>query len=180
MRYTCIPLLVALACASAPPATKFPATEVAPAIAPRSPELRDPVWLPVQAREAMSERMQRHGADMVFLMGSVLLLDHGEAEHLAEKLAAEPRMGRPAPGERDTLNALMPGRFFELQDELSVRARAVADAARSNDDARLARAYGQLAETCVACHSTYLQDDLDLENNSEPGGLELLGAPTDE
>jgi hypothetical protein len=121
-------------------------------------DLPEPGWLRPQAREMLTARMQRHGDDMMFLMASVVLLSHDGAEALAGQIAAEPRIGRPGPGERDTLNALLPTRFFDLQDQLRDRARAVADAARARDDARLVKAYGQLAETCVSCHSAYLRD----------------------
>ena len=169
-----------VACATAPhahtPATSRVAT---PPDGPRpaSPPLalRDPGWLPIEARDAMAVRMQRHGADMVFLMAAILMLDHEEAERLAMKLASEPRMGRPAAGEVGTLSALLPEHFFDLQDQLLVRSSAVASAARRSDDGALAKAYGALAETCVACHSAYLGDDAE---EVEPEGIDLIGDPS--
>jgi hypothetical protein len=104
----------------------------------------------------LSSRMQRHGEEMMLLLVSVMTLQHEDTELLAQQVAAEPRLGRPAPGEAGTINSLLPPRFFELQEELQLRARSMAEAARAKDDTRIVRAYGQLAETCVSCHSVYL------------------------
>lgn len=125
------------------------------AVAPQA-TLGAPEWLPTEAREMLSSRMQRHGEEMMLLLVSVMTLQHEDTELLAEQVAAEPRLGRPAPGESGTISSLLPPRFFDLQAELQVRARAMAEAARAKDDTRIVRAYGQLAETCVSCHSVYL------------------------
>jgi hypothetical protein len=106
----------------------------------------------------LTSRMHRHAQDMMFLVASVVLLNHDVAADLSGGIADEPRLARPAAGERDSLNALLPRRFFELDDELRERSRAVATAAKLKDDALLAKAYGQLVETCVSCHAVYLQD----------------------
>jgi cytochrome c556 len=111
----------------------------------------------------LSARMDRHGEEMMLLLQSVLTLHHEDAELLAEQVAAEPRLGRPSPGEKGTLSALLPARFFTLQEQLVERAHALAAAARDNDNGRIVRAYGQLAETCVSCHSVYLTPDADFE-----------------
>lgn len=151
----------ALSCAASTPAPKPPtpaAAEGEPS-APGAPlELRDPAWLPPAGREMIAARMQRHAEDMMFLMASVVLLNHEVAAQLSDGIANEPRLARPAAEERDTLNALLPGRFFELEDELRERSRAVAAAAKLKDNPRLTKAYGQLVETCVSCHAVYLQD----------------------
>jgi len=111
----------------------------------------------------LGERMDRHGEEMMLLLVSVMTLRHEDTELLANEVAAEPRLGRPGPGEKGTINALLPARFFALQDELLERAHAVAAAARAKDNGRIVRAYGQLAETCVSCHSVYLEPDSELE-----------------
>jgi hypothetical protein len=119
--------------------------------------------MPSEAKEMLSSRMERHGEEMMLLLVSVMTLHHDDTELLAEQVAAEPRLGRPNPGEKGTLNALMPERFFGLQDQLVVRAHEVAAAARAKDNGRIVRAYGQLAETCVSCHSVYLTPDSSFE-----------------
>ena len=172
MRRTLVPALLALSCAatskpaespSAAPAT--PAPSAAPAasapsgVAETTGSLPEPSWLPTEAREMLTSRMDRHGEVMMMLLVSVMTLQHSDTELLAEQVAAEPRIGRPAAGEKGTISTLLPPRFFDLQDQLVERAHAVAQAARANDNGRIVRAYGQLAETCVSCHSVYLQPD---------------------
>jgi hypothetical protein len=159
-----------LACAAArkqaPPATP-PHETSSSATAPRQsstatpsdeekPSLPAPDWLPTEAREVLSARMQRHGEEMMLLLVSVMTLQHGDTGILAEHIAAEPKLGRPAAGETGTISAMLPARFFELQDELQLRAKAMAEVAQTSDPGRIVRAYGQLAETCVSCHSVYL------------------------
>ena len=111
----------------------------------------------------LSARMERHGEEMMLLLVSVMTLHHEDTELLAEQVGAEPRLGRPSPGEKGTISALLPPRFFGLQDQLVERAHAVAEAARAKDNGRIVRAYGQLAETCVSCHSVYLTPDSEFE-----------------
>ena len=162
--------LCALACAgNQAPAPTTPANASPPAAqtahsapgaeAAAQANLPAPEWLPLEAREMLSAGMQRHGEEMMLLLVSVMMLQHEDTELLAHQVASAPRLGRPAPGESGTLGSLLPARFFELQDELQARARAMADAARTKDDSRIVRAYGQLAETCVSCHSVYLNPD---------------------
>jgi len=180
-----IPSLFWLSCAAAGPKpaaapdaaphASGPATTTALAPVAASPapvpdakfSLPDPDWLPREAREMLTARMERHGEEMMLLLVSVLTLHHEDSELLADHVAAEPRLGRPGPSEEGTISALLPARFFGFQDELIARARALAAAARAKDDARIVRAYGQLAETCVSCHSVYLTPDSEFELPAE-------------
>lgn len=100
--------------------------------------------------------MERHGKDMSHLMTGVVLLKREVVEPLAQSLAGEPRITRPLPDSRDDLNAALPERFFVLQDELRERARSLAEAARTKDDKQLGEAFGRLTQTCIACHSAFL------------------------
>jgi hypothetical protein len=111
----------------------------------------------------LTARMERHAEEMMLLLVSVLTLHHDDTELLADHVAAEPRLGRPGPTEKGTISALLPRRFFAFQDELIERARTLAAAARAKDNARIVRAYGQLTETCVSCHSAYLTPDSEFE-----------------
>lgn len=124
------------------------------------PELSARSNLPLIMQETLSSSMGRHGELMTFLLQDVVLLQYDLAEELAEMLAEEPKLGRPRPSDHTSLNALLPPSFFVHQDRLSERARAVAKAARERDDGRLVRAFGEIAETCVGCHVSYLRDDL--------------------
>jgi hypothetical protein len=74
----------------------------------------------------------------------------------ADRIASAPKLARPVAGGQDDLNAALPERFFLLQDDLHSRAGALVDAARAKNDKRLGQAFGRLTETCVECHSAYV------------------------
>ena len=76
---------------------------------------------------------------------------------VASRIASEPRLVRPIVGGEYDLNAALPETFFVLQDEARLRAQALGEASRAQDDVALAKAFGRLTETCVACHSAYLR-----------------------
>ena len=116
-----------------------------------------PSYLSPIARQLLTQRMVRHGRDMLALVEAVLLLDRETTQRLAAEIAAEPRLTRPIAGGADDVNAALPERFFVLQDELKSRAVDLAEAARGSDDAKLAARLGEVTQTCVSCHSTYLE-----------------------
>jgi hypothetical protein len=155
------------ACATAAPAAK-PATPAAGATAQAAKrELAERSELPMVIRETLRASMERHGEELSFLLVSVVLLDYAAAERLAQLIADEPKLGRPHPTEKDTLNALLPASFFVHQDQLTERARGLSLAAREKDDAKLGKAFGALAETCVGCHSTYLHEELEAARSAD-------------
>ncbi|MFZ5446973.1 MAG: hypothetical protein ACOZQL_43750 [Myxococcota bacterium] len=119
--------------------------------------LEAPAYLNPMARQLLKRRMARHGRDMLSLVQSVLFLDRETTQRLAAELAAEPRLTRPIAGGEDDLNASLPERFFVLQDELRSRALALSDASKKADDVALAARLGELTQTCVSCHSAYLE-----------------------
>lgn len=119
--------------------------------------LEAPAYLSPLARQLLKTRMQRHGADTLALLQSVLLLDHPTVQRLATEVATEPRLTRPIAGGEDDLNAALPERFFVLQDELRSRALDLAEAAKKPDNAQLSDRLGELTKTCVSCHATYLE-----------------------
>jgi hypothetical protein len=155
------------ACATTAAGTQQPASGgQAVAQAPKR-ELPERNELPMVIRETLSASMERHGEELSFLLVSVVLLDYADAERLAQLIADEPKLGRPHPDEKETLNALLPSSFFVHQDRLTDRATALALAAREKNDATLGTAFGALAETCVGCHSTYLHDELEAWRSAE-------------
>jgi hypothetical protein len=123
--------------------------------APRQ-RLKEPDYLPPLARQLLRTKMERHGDEMQSLVIAVTLLQRERAKALATDIASEPRLTKPIAGGENDLNAALPNQLFVLQDELRMRAKAVADAATRPDDAALAKSLGRLTETCVACHSAYL------------------------
>ncbi|MFN0063827.1 MAG: cytochrome c [Myxococcaceae bacterium] len=123
-------------------------------------KLEPPAYLSEVARGLLRKRMIRHARDMSDLFVSVTLLLHHTVADLATRIATEPRITRPTPGAIDELNRSLPPKFFDLQDQLQSRARALAVAAAASDDAAMAAGFGRLIETCVACHATYLRRDV--------------------
>jgi hypothetical protein len=123
--------------------------------APRG-RLKEPDYLSPLARQVLRTKMQRHGDDMLQLVMAVTLLQKERARTIATDIAAEPRLVKPIAGGEDDLNAALPLQLFTLQDELRLRAKAVAAAAEKGSDKELAKALGRVTETCVACHSAFL------------------------
>jgi hypothetical protein len=117
-----------------------------------------PANLSAAVRSVIADRMRGHGDDMSVLQWAVLFLDYDAARSLANAIATEPRLARPLAGDDTLLNSALPPEFFVLQDQLAAKARELAQIAekRPPDGAGLAKAYGELAETCVRCHSAYL------------------------
>jgi hypothetical protein len=121
--------------------------------------LAAPSYLSPLARQLLKKRMARHGRDMVNLVQSVLFLDRETTRRLAAEMAAEPRLTRPIAGGENDLNSALPMRFFVLQDELRSRALALGEAALTAKTVDLATRLGELTQTCVSCHSTYLEPE---------------------
>ncbi len=138
-------LLLALAVGIAAPTAVSHAAPPAAALAIR---------LSATARELLKDGMRNHRSDMGSLATAVILLDHGGVARRAADIAAEPRLARPAADDA-VLNAALPLAFFALQEKLASDATALSHAAAKADDGAMAKAYGQLTETCVACHALF-------------------------
>jgi len=110
-----------------------------------------------EAHASMRPRMKQHGPEMEQLIWSVILLQRNQTRVLADHIAGAERLARPLPGQLDTINAEVPELFFALQDTLRDRAEELRDAAAKGDNDAVASAFGRLAESCVACHTRYLE-----------------------
>lgn len=108
------------------------------------------------ARALIRQRMASHSKQMTQLVWAVVFLDYRESAQLAKVIANEPRFARPTSNDASELNAALPMRFFELQDQLRARALRLEIDARNHDASAMAESYGALAESCVACHDAYL------------------------
>ncbi|MCA9539045.1 MAG: cytochrome c [Myxococcales bacterium] len=152
-RFSLVALTLCAACgAPQPPAEEPVAPPAAAAPAPLLPTLQDEV------RTLLRPRMARHGKDLADLWGAMRADDRPAVARIARQVAEEPRLARPL-GEAadDTLNATVPPAFFEFQDALAARAAALAEAAESDDGARLAPAFNALADACARCHASYFR-----------------------
>ena len=119
-------------------------------------ESRAEVLAPL-ARSLLHRKMERHGNDMVRLVIAVTLLQRDKVQRFASDIANEPRLTRPMPGEEDAINAALPEKLFVLQDELRSRAKTLAEASRTASDETVAVDLGLMMQTCVSCHSAFLQ-----------------------
>jgi hypothetical protein len=122
-----------------------------------------PKHLSETVRALIWERMQTHGDDMGMLFWSMILLDQEDTKRVSEFIANEPTFARPAAGDESTINAVLPEEFFQLQTAFAVKAKAMATLANAEppNKAELARAFGDLAATCIACHSVYMEEPTD-------------------
>jgi cytochrome c556 len=149
-----VSLLLAASCATAPQPEPPQAKQFQNAVsAPR--RLEPPEDLSNTARAILRSRMASHARDMGDLMSAVMILDYPTIRERASRISADASLARPLSADATELNAALPERFFDLQDELKVRATALGAASARNDAFQVADAYGKLSETCVSCHASY-------------------------
>ncbi|HVO29137.1 MAG TPA: cytochrome c [bacterium] len=115
--------------------------------------------LPPLARSILAQRMENHASQMTDLVWAVVFLEHSGVKEGALEIAGEPKIARPIPGAgADDLSSQLPARFFDMQDEVTVRAKELAAAAADDDDEKVADAWGRLSKACVECHAAYLEE----------------------
>jgi len=159
-------LLFLSACCTTPPhAAPAPAASAPAAPLPRAstgatnailastPALRVPAYLPAGARDIIAQRMGDHGADMKALLWGVLFFDDGVIRRVAADMGTREQVGAT-----NDLEGILPDEFFVLEAQLGAQAKAMVRLASAPEPNAmvLARAYGALTETCVACHGVYL------------------------
>jgi hypothetical protein len=117
-------------------------------------ELAAPGTIPPAALAVLRTKMGHHDAQMKTLLDRVLMLDDDGIARAAGEIFDEPALARPVLG--DELNALLPERFFTLQNDVRERARQLVAASGRHDRAGVAEEFGALSKSCVACHEVYL------------------------
>jgi hypothetical protein len=142
--------------ATAQQTTAQPASET-PLPKRETPALIRAEPLPQVARAALRERMQNHGDDTENLLWAALMLDFESTDGIAGMIAKVPTLTRPRADELDTINAMLPPQFFDLQEQLDTEITKLQAAAKANDGNAVAVQYGKTVETCIACHSLFLQ-----------------------
>ena len=128
---------------------------------PASAKMPMSTYLPAQAREKIRKTMRAHGDDMTVLMWSIIFLDTDGAGEFARVIKDQPWLERPADPAAVPSDEQVPEAIYALQEQLITRANALAALAETMDkqqSAQLADAFGQVAQTCVACHAAYLYE----------------------
>lgn len=136
----------------------------------RHPRLDRRQPLPEPARELLRDDMMRHGQTLEQLLWSAVMLEHAATADAARDLLTQPRIPRPAPTTGEPQRGQIPMSFFDLQDRMYAAASELHRAATARDDMAAAKAYGDLTQTCIACHSIYLHLGAEPGDQANPSG----------
>lgn len=118
--------------------------------------LPQPANLNEEVRDALKRTMNAHGDDMTLLLWSILFLDLDSAGEWSKAIAARP----PLTPKDDEKLGRIPPQILVLGSQLNEQALRMAEMSRSpeRDSEAFAKAFGELAQTCVRCHAVYLYD----------------------
>jgi hypothetical protein len=150
-----LPLLFATACGTGGHTNGPPQqAQLVRAISPPS-RLEPPAALPEVSRAVLRTLMAAHARNMSDLVSAIMLLDYPRINAGAKGVASDASVARPLTGDATELNAQLPARFFQLQDDLRAEAAKLAVSAENLDAFQVADSYGRLSQTCVRCHAVY-------------------------
>ena len=140
-------------CATTPP---HPPQQDQLAQAVAAPDRHEPPqYLSNTTRELLRARMASHANDMGELVSAIMILQYPRIAERAAAINAQVDLARPLSKDATDLASALPPVFFDYQDELKTRARALEEAAKAQGAFRVADAYGDLSKTCVKCHSVF-------------------------
>ena len=108
--------------------------------------------VPSESEAQLTDRMKRHGADLIGLTHAVTVLDRKAIAETADRIRFDTALTLKADG-----GVVKDARFQQLDQQLRERVTELATAARKYDDTALAPAFGRTMETCVRCHVSYLK-----------------------
>jgi Cytochrome C' len=120
--------------------------------APPDPVVMPAERIPSEAEARLTDRMKRHGADLIGLTHAVTVLDRKAIAQTADRIRLDTALTLNVDG-----GVVHDARFQQLDQQLRERVTELATAARSSDDSALATAFGRSMETCVRCHASYLK-----------------------
>jgi len=116
------------------------------------PALMPAERIPSEAEAKLTDRMNRHGADLIGLTHAVTVVDRKGIAEIADRIRLDTALTLKVDG-----GVVKDARFQQLDQQLRERVTELATAARKYDDAALAPAFGRTMETCVRCHTAYLK-----------------------
>jgi len=108
--------------------------------------------IPTESEARLTDRMKRHGADLLALTHAVTMIDRKAIAETADRIRLDTALTLSVDG-----GVVNDPRFQQLDQQLRERVTELATAARKYDDAALAPAFGRTMETCVRCHASYLK-----------------------
>ncbi len=108
--------------------------------------------IPSDTEAKLTDRMKRHGADLLELTHAVTVLDRKVIADTADRIRLDTALTLKVDG-----GVVKDTRFQQLDQQLRERVTELATAARKYDDTALAPAFGRTMETCVRCHVSYLK-----------------------
>jgi cytochrome c556 len=114
-----------------------------------------PQYLSNTTRELLRARMASHANEMGELVSAIMILQYPGIAERAAAIEGQVDLARPISTDATDLASALPPAFFDYQDELKARARALEEAAEAQGAFRVADAYGDLSKTCVKCHSVF-------------------------
>jgi len=120
--------------------------------APPDPMVMPAERVPSESEAKLTDRMKRHGADLIGLTHAVTVLDRKAIAQTADRIQTDTALTLNVDG-----GVVHDARFSQLDQQLRERVTELATAARGSDDAALASAFGRTMETCVRCHAPYLK-----------------------
>jgi len=115
---------------------------------PPDPVVMPAERIPSESEARLTDRMKRHGADLLGLTHAVTVLDRKAIAETADRIRLDTALTLNVDGGVKT-----DARFQQLDQQLRERVTELAAAARKHDDAALALAFGRTMETCVRCHA---------------------------
>jgi hypothetical protein len=108
--------------------------------------------IPSENEARLTDRMKRHGADLLALTHAVTVLDRKTIAETADRIRLDTALTLKVDG-----GVMTDARFQQLDQQMRERVTELATAARKYDDTALAPAFGRTMETCVRCHVVYLK-----------------------
>jgi len=116
------------------------------------PTLMPAERIPSESEAKLTDRMKRHGADLLGLTHAVTVLDRKAIAETSDRIRLDTALTLKVDG-----GVVNDPHFQQLDQQLRERVTELATAARKYDDKALAPAFGRAMETCVRCHVLYLK-----------------------
>jgi len=116
------------------------------------PVVMPPERIPTENEARLTDRMKRHGADLLALTHAVTVVDRKAIAETADRIRLDTALTLKVDG-----GVATDVRFQQLDQQLRERVTELATAARKYDDTALAPAFGRTMEMCVRCHVIYLK-----------------------